>query len=222
MGDARRDAGNVALFGDLPFMVSGDSADVWARQDEFRLDASIGVPPDAFSETGQNWEMPVYRWDVLAERGFDWLRDRARRNAALFDGYRVDHLVGFYRTYFRPHDGSAAQFSPPDEPSQSSSASACWRYSGARAHTLPRKISGSSRNSSAIRSPERALPATRCCGGNGIGTRMDNRSKIRAITRRSVWQRQERTIPSRWLRGGRTRHGRKDRRCLRSRRCAHD
>ena len=114
----RRDAGNVALFGDLPFMVSGDSADVWARQDEFRLDASIGVPPDAFSETGQNWEMPVYRWDVLAERGFDWLRDRARRNAALFDGYRVDHLVGFYRTYFRPHDGSAAQFSPPDEPSQ--------------------------------------------------------------------------------------------------------
>ena len=116
--DARRDAGNVALFGDLPFMVSGDSADVWARQDEFRLDASIGVPPDAFSETGQNWEMPVYRWDVLAERGFDWLRDRARRNAALFDGYRVDHLVGFFRTYFRPHDGGAAQFSPPDEPSQ--------------------------------------------------------------------------------------------------------
>ena len=116
--DARRDSGNVALFGDLPFMVSGDSADVWARQDEFRLDASIGVPPDAFSETGQNWEMPVYRWDVLAERGFDWLRDRARRNAALFDGYRVDHLVGFYRTYFRPHDGGPAQFSPPDEPAQ--------------------------------------------------------------------------------------------------------
>jgi 4-alpha-glucanotransferase len=116
--DARRDLGNVALFGDLPFMVSGDSADVWARQDEFRLDASIGVPPDAFSETGQNWEMPVYRWEVLAERGFDWLRDRARRNSALFDGYRVDHLVGFYRTYFRPHDGGPAQFSPPDDPAQ--------------------------------------------------------------------------------------------------------
>jgi 4-alpha-glucanotransferase len=116
--DARRDAGDVYLFGDLPFMVSGDSADVWARQDEFRLDASVGVPPDAFSETGQDWELPVYRWDVFAERGFDWLRDRARRNAALFDGYRVDHLVGFYRTYFRPRDGSAPQFTPPDEPAQ--------------------------------------------------------------------------------------------------------
>ena len=115
---ARRDAGRVALFGDLPFMVSGDSADVWARQDEFRLDASIGVPPDAFSETGQDWGLPVYRWEVLRERNFDWLRDRARRNADLFDGYRVDHLVGFYRTYFRPHDGSPAAFTPAEQDEQ--------------------------------------------------------------------------------------------------------
>jgi 4-alpha-glucanotransferase len=115
---ARHGAGDVALFGDLPFMVSGDSADVWCKQDEFRLDASVGVPPDAFSETGQDWGLPVYRWDVLAERDFDWLRDRARRNADLFDGYRVDHLVGFYRTYFKAHAGGKAEFSPPDEPSQ--------------------------------------------------------------------------------------------------------
>ncbi len=115
---ARHDAGDVALFGDLPFMVSADSADVWARQDEFRLDASVGVPPDAFSETGQDWGLPVYRWDVLAGRGFDWLRNRARRNADLFDGYRVDHLVGFYRTYFRPHDGSGAAFTPAEQDAQ--------------------------------------------------------------------------------------------------------
>ena len=115
---ARGRAGDVALFGDLPFMVSGDSADVWARQDEFRMDASVGVPPDAFSETGQDWGLPVYRWDVLAERDFDWLRDRAHRNADLFDGYRVDHLVGFYRTYFRPHDGSSAQFIPDEQDAQ--------------------------------------------------------------------------------------------------------
>jgi 4-alpha-glucanotransferase len=117
-GSAREAAGEVALFGDLPFMVSGDSADVWARQDEFRLDASVGVPPDAFSKTGQDWGLPVYRWDVLAERDFDWLRNRARRNADLYDGYRVDHLVGFYRTYFRPLDGGAPQFTPPDEADQ--------------------------------------------------------------------------------------------------------
>jgi 4-alpha-glucanotransferase len=115
---ARRDASGVAIFGDLPFMVSRDSADVWAHQDEFRLDASAGVPPDAFSPSGQDWALPVYRWDVLAARDFDWLRDRTRRMAALFDGYRVDHLVGFYRTYFRPHDGTTPEFTPPDEQAQ--------------------------------------------------------------------------------------------------------
>jgi 4-alpha-glucanotransferase len=117
-GSARDAAGSVALFGDLPFMVSGDSADVWARQDEFRLDASVGVPPDAFSESGQDWGLPVYRWDVLAQRDYDWLRIRARRNADLYDGYRVDHLVGFYRTFFRPNDGGRPQFTPCDEPAQ--------------------------------------------------------------------------------------------------------
>ena len=115
---ARRDAAGTALFGDLPFMVSADSADVWARQEEFRLDASVGVPPDAFSPSGQDWGLPVYRWDVIASRGFGWLRDRGRRSAALFDGYRVDHLVGFYRTCFRPHDGGEPQFTPDGQEAQ--------------------------------------------------------------------------------------------------------
>ena len=114
---ARERSGNVALFGDLPFMVSADSADVWARQNEFRIDVSVGVPPDAFSDTGQDWGLPAYRWDVFAERDFAWLRDRARRNADLYDGYRVDHLVGFYRTYFRERKGDAG-FTPADESSQ--------------------------------------------------------------------------------------------------------
>ena len=115
---AREASAPVALFGDLPFMVGGDSADVWARQGHFDLNASVGVPPDAFSEDGQDWGMPVYRWAVLARRDYDWLRDRARRNADLYGGYRVDHLVGFYRTYFRPLDGRAPEFTPADEPSQ--------------------------------------------------------------------------------------------------------
>ena len=114
---ARRDAAPVGIFGDFPFVVSAHSADVWARQQEFRLDASVGTPPDAFSATGQDWGLPVYRWDVIAEGNFAWLRQRARRCAELYDGFRVDHLVGFYRTYFRERDGRAA-FVPPDEPSQ--------------------------------------------------------------------------------------------------------
>jgi 4-alpha-glucanotransferase len=112
-----RDDMNAGVFGDFPFMVSGDSADVWARQKDFRFDASVGAPPDAFSDTGQDWGFPAYRWREIAAGGFRWLAQRARRNAALYDGYRVDHLVGFFRTYVREKDGSAA-FVPGHEPDQ--------------------------------------------------------------------------------------------------------
>jgi 4-alpha-glucanotransferase len=115
---ARAQLHGVQLFGDLPFMVDTDSADVWSRQDQFRLDLSLGAPPDAFSATGQDWGMPVYRWDVVAAQGFRWLRERARRGADLYDGYRIDHLVGFYRTYGKPHDGSPAFFTPAAQPEQ--------------------------------------------------------------------------------------------------------
>jgi 4-alpha-glucanotransferase len=115
---AAANAHGISLFGDLPFMVDGDSADVWANQPLFMLDASVGVPPDAFSATGQDWGMPVYRWDALAADDFSWIRARARRSAHLYDGYRVDHLVGFYRTYARPRGGGPPFFVPADEPSQ--------------------------------------------------------------------------------------------------------
>jgi 4-alpha-glucanotransferase len=117
---ARRACRNVGveIFGDLPFMVDGDSADVWSRPHLFRLDVSLGVPPDAFSATGQDWGMPAYDWGAAAADDYSWLRARARRSAALYDGYRVDHLVGFYRTYARPRDGSAPFFSPADEADQ--------------------------------------------------------------------------------------------------------
>jgi 4-alpha-glucanotransferase len=109
----------VELYGDLTFMVSADSPDVWARQDEFRLDATVGVPPDTFSETGQDWGLPPWRWQVMVERDFAWMRARARRSAALHAGVRLDHLVGFYRTYIRPRDpGEPRVFEPPDEPTQ--------------------------------------------------------------------------------------------------------
>ena len=114
-----RNNSSVALFGDLPFMVDSDSADVWVRQHQFRLDLSVGAPPDAFSATGQDWGMPVYQWDALAAEDYRWLRERARRSADLFDGYRVDHLVGFYRTYGRVrHGGGPGFFTPADEPAQ--------------------------------------------------------------------------------------------------------
>jgi 4-alpha-glucanotransferase len=114
---ARMDAAPVGVFGDFPFMVSGHSADVWARQQEFDLDCSVGTPPDAFSATGQDWGLPAYRWDVVAAGGYAWLRDRARRAAELYDGFRIDHLIGFYRTFVRRRDGTAG-FVPGDESEQ--------------------------------------------------------------------------------------------------------
>jgi 4-alpha-glucanotransferase len=114
---ARKACGPVGILGDFPFMVSGDSADVWARQQEFRVDVSVGVPPDAFSDTGQDWGLPAYRWDVMLPGGYEWLRQRVRRCTELYDGFRIDHLVGFYRTYVKEPDGTTA-FWPADEGEQ--------------------------------------------------------------------------------------------------------
>ena len=117
--DARRKAWPVRVCGDLPFMISADSPDVWARQHEFRFDATIGVPPDAFSETGQDWGLPPWRAEVMAGNDYAWMRARARRYGDLYDGFRIDHLVGLYRTYIRPIDaGVDAFFDPADEGAQ--------------------------------------------------------------------------------------------------------
>ncbi len=94
-------------------MISADSPDVWARQREFRFDATIGVPPDAFSETGQDWGLPPWRAHVMREGEFRWMKNRARRYAGLYDGYRIDHLVGLYRMYVRPIDKSRPSFFEP-------------------------------------------------------------------------------------------------------------
>ena len=107
--EARRRAWPLRVFGDLPFMISADSPDVWARQNEFRFDATIGVPPDAFSETGQDWGLPPWRMEVMKEWGYAWMRNRARRYGSLYDGYRIDHLVGLYRMYVRPIDKSRSR-----------------------------------------------------------------------------------------------------------------
>ena len=114
----RRAVEGLDILGDFPFMVTLDSADVWSRRSDFLLDASVGTPPDAFSETGQEWGLPPYNWDEARKNDFAWLRMRARRQVELYDGFRVDHLVGFYRTYVRPLDGRAPYFMPAEVASQ--------------------------------------------------------------------------------------------------------
>ena len=111
--DAKRLSWPSRVFGDLPFMISANSPDVWARQPEFRFDATVGVPPDAFSETGQDWGLPPWRADVMEGNDFAWMRARSRRYGDLYDGYRIDHLVGLYRMYIRPIDKTIAPFFDP-------------------------------------------------------------------------------------------------------------
>jgi 4-alpha-glucanotransferase len=117
--DARRQIAPVRVFGDLPFTIGGNSAEVWLRQAEFRIDATVGAPPDAFSAEGQDWGLPPWRWRVMRQRDYSWFRARARRYAALFDGYRIDHLVGLYRTWIWPaYEAQPPFFDPPDEREQ--------------------------------------------------------------------------------------------------------
>ena len=91
----------VRLFGDVPIFVAHDSADVWSHPAQFSLDDAgnptvvAGVPPDYFSATGQLWGNPLYRWDVMAQRGFDWWIDRMRRSFENVDIVRMDHFRGF-------------------------------------------------------------------------------------------------------------------------------
>jgi 4-alpha-glucanotransferase len=119
--EARRasEAAGVELMGDLPFMCSIDSADVWARTDQFRIDLRCGTPPDAFSAEGQDWGLPLYHWTEMAKNDFAWIRARARRSSALYALYRVDHVIGLYRTYYRcGDDKTSCGFSPCDEADQ--------------------------------------------------------------------------------------------------------
>src|SRR3990170_2940987 len=91
----------IQIIGDIPIYVSYDSAVVWSNPDLFKLDEEkrplvvAGVPPDYFSSTGQLWENPIYHWEVLKERGYDWWIRRVAHNLMLFDIARLDHFRGF-------------------------------------------------------------------------------------------------------------------------------
>jgi 4-alpha-glucanotransferase len=93
------------LIGDIPMFVAHQSADVWAHPELFKLDADgnpsvvAGVPPDYFSKTGQLWGLPVYRWDVLAQQKYSWWIERIRIALRRFDLVRLDHFIGFVRTF---------------------------------------------------------------------------------------------------------------------------
>ena len=112
-------AAGVWLKGDLPFVLGRDSVDVWVRQDEFDSAYSVGAPPDDFSSTGQSWNLPLYDWPRVRMEDFAWWRRRASHAATFYDLFRIDHIIGFFRTYAMPVDPALPpRFVPDTEPAQ--------------------------------------------------------------------------------------------------------
>jgi len=91
----------IRILGDVAIFVNMDSADVWVHPELYELDENFqqirvaGVPPDYFSPTGQRWGNPLYKWDLIAEQGYDWWIERMRRARQLYDIIRLDHFRGF-------------------------------------------------------------------------------------------------------------------------------
>jgi 4-alpha-glucanotransferase len=104
----------IRIIGDIPIFVAMDSTDVWANPHLFQLDEELqpivvsGVPPDYFSETGQLWGHPLYRWDLMAKDGYAWWIERFRMAFTQADVVRIDHFRGFYNYWEVPAEEETA------------------------------------------------------------------------------------------------------------------
>ena len=105
----------IEIIGDIPIYVAYDSADVWTNPDLFLLDESLepvkvaGCPPDAFSEDGQLWGNPLYKWDYHKETGYKWWKDRMAACGRIYDMVRIDHFRGFDEYYAIPFGDDTAR-----------------------------------------------------------------------------------------------------------------
>ncbi len=110
----------IKLMGDVPFGISWCSADVFFQPNEFNLEWCGGAPPETYFKDdffvqrwGQNWGIPLYRWDVMQDNDFSWWQRRVRKLTEIFDIFRIDHVLGFYRIYSFPWRPQLnAEFSP--------------------------------------------------------------------------------------------------------------
>ena len=104
----------IELFGDMPIFVAHDSADVWAQRGNFliNIDGDMeyisGVPPDAFSETGQRWGNPLYDWDYMQSTDYGWWKERFATQLKFFDLVRIDHFRGLQACWQIPRSDSTA------------------------------------------------------------------------------------------------------------------
>jgi 4-alpha-glucanotransferase len=89
----------VLIMGDIPFLISRDSCDVWANPSYFKLDYEAGAPPDAYQANGQRWGMPAYSWPHIADDNYDYLIKKIQYAENFYDIFRIDHVVGLFRLW---------------------------------------------------------------------------------------------------------------------------
>lgn len=105
----------ISIIGDVPIYVPLDSVDVWSDPELFQLDESLtptavaGCPPDAFTQDGQLWGNPLYRWDVMAKDGYRWWLRRLRAAGVFYDRVRLDHFRGFEAYWSVPYGDETAR-----------------------------------------------------------------------------------------------------------------
>ncbi|MCH9632155.1 MAG: hypothetical protein S4CHLAM6_04840 [Chlamydiae bacterium] len=106
----------VFLMGDLPFLVSKTSCDVWSNPNLFLMNYAVGSPPDDLTPDGQNWNFPAYNWKELAKTDYKWWKTRLKISETFFHIYRLDHVIGFFRTWNIPDNkkGAEGHFVPKD------------------------------------------------------------------------------------------------------------
>lgn len=119
MEDVKKAAEQAGVFikGDIPILISRDSADVWSQRHNFLLYLAAGAPPDMYAKEGQYWGFPLYDWSELEKQNYAWWRKRLQIAAHLYHLYRIDHVVGFFRIWGIPLNQSAKEgcFVPPEE-----------------------------------------------------------------------------------------------------------
>lgn len=105
----------IKMIGDMPIYVSLESSDVWANRELFNLseDGSprlvAGVPPDYFSEDGQMWGNPLYNWELMKKKDYDWWIKRIENSLLIYDMVRIDHFRAFSAYWAIPSEAESAK-----------------------------------------------------------------------------------------------------------------
>ena len=107
----------VMIKGDLPILISPDSADVWHHPEYFDCSKAAGAPPDEFNPMGQYWGFPLYKWKNLEKDHFAFWKQRLHFSSEFYHLFRIDHVLGFFRIWAIEKEAPAAtgHFIPSEE-----------------------------------------------------------------------------------------------------------